>query len=157
MHCKGLTYEEFAKGRHYTTDRRTITEADHVNFTTSFGFFEPLFMDAPYLKAETPYEGRLVPGALTFSVAEGLTILSGIIHGTGFALLGVEMTVLKPVYVGDTLYVTIDVTDKRETRNSERGIVTFFQRVLNQDGEPVMEYTARRMIRRRLPQGLDRL
>lgn len=149
MSCKGLYFEDFPPGQHYKTDRRTVTEADHVNFTTSFGFFEPLFMDAPYIAEHTPYQGRLVPGALTFSMAEGLTILSGIIHGTGMALLGVEMTVLNPVSVGDTLTVDIEVAGKRETRNPERGIVTFFQRVLNQDGQAVMEYTVKRMIRRR--------
>ena len=86
-------------------------------------------------------------------MAEGLTILSGIIHGTGMALLGVEMTVLKPVYVGDTLSVDIEVNGKRETRSLERGIVTFSQRVLNQENQAVMEYAVKRMIRRRQASG----
>jgi acyl dehydratase len=151
MHCKGLYYEEFTPGRRITTDRRTVTEADNVNFTTAFGFFEPLFMDEPYLGENTPYQGRLVPGAMTFAIAEGLTILSGLIHGTGLALLGVELAVIKPAYVGDTLKVEIEVTDKRETKNPERGIVTFFQWVINQNGDTVMEYSAKRMIRTRPP------
>lgn len=153
MHCKGLFFEDFTPGQHYATDRRTVTEADFVNFTTSFGFFEPLFMDRPYLAENSPYGGRLVPGALTFSMAEGLTILSGIIHGTGMALLGVEMTVLKPVYVGNTLSVDIEVAGKREIRSLERGIVTFSQRVLNQENQAVMEYAVKRMIRRRPASG----
>ena len=91
----------------------------------------------------------MVPGAMTFTAAEGLTILSGIIHGTGVAFLGTEMTVLRPVVMGDTIGVTIEVLEKRETKNPERGIVTFFQRVSNQHGLAVMEYTVKRMIRRR--------
>ena len=88
MNVRGCYFEDFAPGRTYTTDRRTIGEADHVNFTTSFGFFEPLFMDRNYVARETPYGKPIVPGALTFSVAEGLTILSGILHGLlVFALL----------------------------------------------------------------------
>ncbi len=42
MPKQGLFFEEFDFNRVYCTDRRTITEADHVNFTTSFGFFEPI-------------------------------------------------------------------------------------------------------------------
>ncbi len=149
MKTSGRRFDDFLPGQTFDTDRRTVTEADHVNFTTSFGFFEPLFMDQAYVETRTPYKKRIVPGALTFSVAEGLTILSGILHETGIALLGVELNILQPVFIGDTLSVTIEVTDKRDTRKPDRGIVTFLHRVINQHGVAVMEYTVKRMIRRR--------
>jgi acyl dehydratase len=145
----GLYYDDFLPGQKHVTDRRTITEADHVNFTTSFGFFEPLFMDAAYVQTQTPYKARIVPGTLTFAVAEGLTILSGILHGTGIAFLGVELKVLKPVFIDDTLRVEIEVAERRETRKPQQGIVTFVHQVYNQDHAQVMEYTIRRMIRRK--------
>ena len=145
----GLYFEELLTEKTYTTDRRTITETDHINFISSFGFFEPLFMDQAYVANETPYDGRIVPGALTFSVSEGLTILSGILRGTGIAFLEVDVKVLKPVFIGDTIIVEIAVVAKRETKRSNRGIVTFFQRVKNQDDISVMEYKIKRMIRRK--------
>ena len=144
----GLYFEDFTPGRTFVTGRRTVSEADHVNFTTSCGFFEPLFMDREYVARETPYGRPIVPGALTFSLAEGLTILSGILHGTGMAFLGVELTVVKPVFIGDTLQVEIEVLERRETRKPDRGIVTFAHRVTNQDGQPVMTYAVKRMLRR---------
>ena len=52
------------------------------------------------------------------------------------------------MFIGETIGVQIDVVDKRQTKKPDRGIVSFFQRVSNQDDEPVMEYTIRRMIRR---------
>jgi acyl dehydratase len=149
MTKKGLYFEELLTDKTYATHRRTITEADHVNFTTSFGFFEPLFMDQAYVETQTHYGRRIVPGALTFSVAEGLAILTGILHGTGMAFLGVEMKILNPVFIGDTISVEIDVVDKRETQKPDRGIVTFFHRVKNQDDIVVMEYTVKRMLRRK--------
>jgi len=149
MDKRGLYFEELLTDKTYYTFRRTITEADHINFTTSFGFFEPLFMDQAYVEKETPYGRRIVPGALTFSVAEGLTILSGILHGTGIAFLGVEMNVLKPVFIGDTITVEIEIIEKRETKKTDRGIVTFFHRVKNQDNLFVMEYKVKRMMRRK--------
>ena len=149
MTKKGLYFEDLLTDKTYTTHRRTITEADHVNFTTSFGFFEPLFMDRAYVETETHYGKAIVPGALTFSVAEGLAILTGILHGTGMAFLGVEMKILNPVFIGDTVTVEIDVVDKRETKKPDRGIVTFFHRVKNQDDIVVMEYEVKRMLRRK--------
>ncbi|MCP4693139.1 MAG: acyl dehydratase [Desulfobacterales bacterium] len=147
MKRRGLYFEDFQPGQRYVSDYRTITEADHVNFTTSFGFFEPLFMDRVYVETRTPYKGRVVPGAMTFSIAEGLTILNGILHGTGLAFLGVELKVLKPVYVGDTLMVEIKVVGKRKTKKPGRGIVTFDHRVRNQANVAVMEYKIKRMIK----------
>jgi acyl dehydratase len=149
MSTKGRHFEEFHVGQTFQTDRRTLTEADHVNFTTSYGFFEPLFMDQSYVAEQTPYKDRIVPGTLTFSVAEGLTILSGILHGTGIAFLGVELKVLKPVFIGDTISVAIEVVGKRETSKPIQGIVTYLHRVQNQDRQTVMEYTIQRMIRRK--------
>jgi acyl dehydratase len=146
---QGLFFEELTTDKVYTTDRRTITEADHINFTTSFGFFEPLFIDQAFVEKKTSFGRRIVPGALTFSAAEGLGILTGILHGTGMALLGVEMDILKPVFIGDTIFVEIEVLAKRETKKPDRGIVTYFHRVKNQDGEAVMEYRVKRMIRRK--------
>jgi len=146
---QGLYFEELLADKIYSTDKRTITETDHVNFTTAFGFFEPLFMDQEYVETATFYGRRIVPGALTFSVAEGLGILTGILHGTGMAFLGVELEVLKPVFIGDTIFVEIEVVAKRETKKPDRGIVTYLHRVKNQEGEAVMEYKVKRMIRRK--------
>ena len=56
--------------------------------------------------------------------------------------------VVAPVLEGDTIRVEVEVTDKRETRKADRGIVTYRHRVLNQRDETVLEATLQRMIRR---------
>lgn len=147
MH-NGLYFDDYEIGNTYVTRRRTITETDHVNFTTQCGFFEPLFVDRAYVSEKTAYKQPIVPGALTFSMAEGLTILTGILHHTGMAFLGVALEVLKPVFIGDTIRVEIEVAAKRETRKPDRGIVTYAHHVINQHDEPVMRYQIKRMIRR---------
>ena len=146
---EGLYFEDFLLGKTLDTYRRTVTETDLVNFSTLCGFFEPLFMDQPYVETNSPFKNRIIPGALTFSLAEGLTILSGILYKTGMAFLGVEMEVLKPVFIGDTLTVEIEIIEKRETKKTDRGIITFLHRVINQDSVLVMEYKIKRMIRRK--------
>jgi acyl dehydratase len=149
MNVRGLYFEECETDRIYTTDRRTVTEADHINFMTSYGFFESFFMDYSDQESNTHFAGRVVPGALTFCLSEGLTILSGILHETGMAFLEVALKVLKPVFIGDTLSVEIEIVDKRETSKADRGIVTYRQRVKNQNDQLVLEYTIKRMIRRK--------
>nr|HID60107.1 acyl dehydratase [Desulfobacterales bacterium] len=146
---EGLCFEDFISGKVYTTDRRTITETDVVNFMTLCAFFEPLFMDLGYVETETPFKKRIAPGALTFSFAEGLTMLTRIIHNTGMAFLGVDMEIIRPVFIGDTISVEIEVVEKRETKKRDRGVITFLHRVKNQKDELVMEYKVKRMIRRR--------
>jgi acyl dehydratase len=71
------------------------------------------------------------------------------LQGRGLAFLGAEIAVKAPVYVGDTLRVRAEHVSSRETRRTDRGIVTTRQHVVNQRGEEVMTYTATRMIRRR--------
>lgn len=110
--------------------------------------FESLFVDVEALRG-TPYTGRLVPGALTYAVAEGLLVQTGALHGRGLAFLGAEMRVSAPVYVNDTLRVRVEHVSSRETRRVDRGLVVTKHHVLNQRGEEVMAYTATRLILRR--------
>jgi acyl dehydratase len=144
----GLTYEEHSIGARYHTGGRTVSETDIVTFVNTCGFTEPLFMDMEYVKRESLFGRRAAPGALTFAMSEGLIIQTGLIHGTGMAFLGGEIRVVGPVLEGDTLHVEVEVTDKRETKKSDRGIVTYRHRVLNQRDEVVLEATLQRMIRR---------
>ena len=95
---------------------------------------EPLFMDRAYVAQATPYEKPIVPGALTFSVAEGLTILSGILHGTGMAFLGVRLTVDGPVFIGDTITASVEVSAWRP----EKRILTLKTDAYNQAEKQVV-------------------
>ncbi len=148
MRQHGLTFEEHTLGAKYETLGRTVSETDIVSFVNLCGFNEALFMDMEYAARESVFKGRAAPGALTFALAEGLIIQTGLIHGTGMAFLGGEIRVMAPVLAGDTLRVEVEVTDKRETKKPDRGIVTYRNRVLNQRGEPVLEAGVQRMIRR---------
>ena len=147
---KGLTYEEFKSGDTYDTASRTITEGEVVQFVNLVGLVEPLFMDIEYIRGRTEYGERIAPGSLTFALAEGLTVQTGLIHGTGLAFVGLEgMRLFQPVKVGDTINVHIEVLDTRKVRSRDAGIVRYRHTVSNQRGEPVMEYTVARLIRGR--------
>jgi acyl dehydratase len=146
---QGLTWEETSVGAVYRSLGRTVAETDIVNFVTLCGFTEPLFMDMEYVARESVFGRRVAPGALTFSLAEGLIMQTGLIHGTGMAWLGGDIKIVAPVLAGDTIRVEVEVVDKRETSKADRGIVTYQHRILNQRDEVVMEARVQRMIRRR--------
>jgi len=145
---KGLTFEEHSPGARYHTLARTVSETDIVNFVNQCGFTEPLFMDMEFIQKESVFGRRAAPGALTFALSEGLVMQTGLIHGTGMAWLGGEIKIVAPVLADDTVRVEVEVVDKRETKKSDRGIVTYAHRVLNQRGEVVLEARIQRMIRR---------
>ncbi|OGQ52005.1 MAG: hypothetical protein A3I10_02620 [Deltaproteobacteria bacterium RIFCSPLOWO2_02_FULL_57_26] len=145
---KGITFEGFHRGDRFTTGRRTVTETDVMQFVCLVGLFEPLFIDAEYIRNESLFGERIAPGSLTFGMAEGLTVQTGIIHGTAMAFVGLErMRLYAPVKVGDTIQVEIEVLDAKEVKSRGGGIVVFRQVVRTQRSETVMEYDVSRMIR----------
>ena len=148
MFAHGLSFEEHQVGVTYTTLARTVSETDIVGFVNLCGFTEPLFVDMEYVATASVFKGKPAPGAFTFSLSEGLVIQTGLIHGTGMSYLGSEIRIVAPVLVGDTLHVRVVITDKRETKKADRGIVTYRHEVLNQRGELVLEARVQRMIRR---------
>jgi acyl dehydratase len=145
---RGLTYEEHAVGATYQTLGRTVSEADICAFVNLCGFNEPLFMDMEYVAKESVFKRRAAPGAMTFALSEVLIMQTGLIHGTGMSYLGGEIRIVSPVLEGDTLRVGVTITDKRETKKPDRGIVTYRHEVTNQRGEVVLEATVKRMIKR---------
>ncbi len=144
----GLTFEGFHPGDRFITARRTVTEAEIMQFVCLVGLFEPLFIDAEYIRNETLYGERIAPGSLTFAMAEGLSVQTGIIHGTAMAFVGLEkMRLFGPVKVGDTIQVEIEVLGSKKVESRRAGIVRYRQTVRNQRGEAVMEYEVSRLIK----------
>jgi acyl dehydratase len=146
---QGLYWDDHKIGATYQTLGRTVSETDIVNFVNAVGLIEPLFMDMEYVKKESVFGTRAAPGTLTFALSEGLVIQTGLIHGVAMAWLGGEVKVVAPVLAGDTIRVDVEIADKRETKKTDRGIVTYKHRVFNQRGETVMELKLQRMIRRK--------
>ena len=145
---KGILFEGFHSGDRFVTGRRTITEHDILQFVTLVGLTEPLFLDLEYIKKESIFGERISPGSLTFGMAEGLTVQTGIIHGTGLAFAGLDhMRLFGPVKIGDTIQVEIEVLDTKAVPQRGGGIFRYRQWVKNQRGEAIMEYDVARLIR----------
>ncbi|KOX94066.1 MaoC family dehydratase [Haloarcula rubripromontorii] len=120
----GLYYEEFEVGETIEHEkRRTISERDNQQFCDMTMNQQPLHLDAEFA-AETEFGERLVNGLYTMSLAVGLTIPETT-DGTIVANLSYDnVEHPNPVFHGDTIRVQSTVTDKRETSDGGRGVVT---------------------------------
>lgn len=140
---RGFYWQELSVGQRFQTYRRTVTEADLVNFISATGMLEAIFIDAHY--EHGAIKGRPVPAALTYALIEGF-ILQSMIQGTGLAMLELVQKIHAPVLVGDTIGATVEVTQIRPTSKGGRAVVTSQIDVANQRGEKVMTYTATRLL-----------
>ena len=131
----GRYYKDFEVGETIEHDkRRTISEADNQQFCDMTMNQQPLHLDADFA-ADTEFDERLVNGLYTMSLAVGLSIPETT-DGTIVANLSYDdVEHPNPVYHGDTIRVQSTVTDKRETSDGERGIVTMQVEVFKVNGD----------------------
>ncbi len=141
---QGFVWQDLSIGQRFRTFRRTITETDLVNFVSTTGMLEAVFIDAQYEGAAMK-GGRPVPGALTYSIIEGF-LLQSMIQGTGLALLELSQKIHAPVFVGDSIDAMVEVTGIRPTSKGGRAVVTSRIDVFNQRDVCVMTYVATRML-----------
>ncbi|MEH6527074.1 MAG: MaoC family dehydratase N-terminal domain-containing protein [Sneathiella sp.] len=141
----GFYYEDLPLGRTFQTIGRTVTEPDIVNFINCTGMTEVMFTDQEYVKHHSDIKGRVAPGALAYTFAEGLLIQSTMQH-TGLAFLNMELDIKGPVFAGDTIHVECEVIESRLTSKKTRGLVRTRNKITNQKGEVVAEYTPLRMV-----------
>jgi acyl dehydratase len=136
----GRYYEEFEVGETIEHDkRRTISESDNQQFCDMTMNQQPLHLDAEFA-GETQFGERLVNGLYTMSLAVGLTI-PDTTDGTIVANLSYDnVEHPEPVFHGDTIRAESTVTDKRETSDGERGVVTMRVDVYNQDEDLVCSF-----------------
>lgn len=150
----GLFLEDWSIGRCFRTIGRSITDADITNFANATGMVEVLFTNLEYVARFSSFKSRPAPGIMVYAFAEGLQMQAALQH-TGIAYLGGEITVKAPCLAGDTIHVVVTVTEMRPTSKPGRGIVTTHNAVVNQRGETVLEYTAKRMVKSRMAKGED--
>ena len=119
--------------------RRTVTETDNLLMSALTHNPQPLHLDAE-AAAASEFGRILVNGTFTFALMIGLSVGDTTL-GTLVANLGYDKVVMpKPVFIGDTLHATSDVTDLRESKSRPNaGLVTWRHRMINQRGEVVCE------------------
>jgi acyl dehydratase len=136
--ARGLTFDQFNLGDTFVSQARTVTEADVVNFAGLSGDFNPLHTDATFA-AGTPFGERIAHGMLIAAMATGMANWTGVFEGTTLALMQQLLQYKGAVKFGDTVHLELNVAEKKPTSKEDRGVVIFDARMVNQDGEIVLD------------------
>jgi oxepin-CoA hydrolase / 3-oxo-5,6-dehydrosuberyl-CoA semialdehyde dehydrogenase len=143
-------FEELEIGETLHTHRRTVTEADIVNFAGLSGDFFYAHTDDIGAK-DSIFERRVAHGYFVVSAAAGLFVDPA--PGPVLANYGLEnLRFVKPVYVGDTIQVRLTCKQKTAKEDKEgqipQGVVHWDVEVTNQNAEPVAVYTILTLVRK---------
>ena len=150
VHPFRKTFDELEVGDALVTARRTVTEADVVNFAGISGDFFYAHMD-DIAARDSLFERRVAHGYFVLSAAAGLFVDPA--PGPVLANYGLEsLRFVKPVYPGDTIRATLTVKQKTAKEKKEgqpaQGVVAWDVEVKNQSDELVAVYTILTLVRR---------
>ena len=137
--ARGLYFEEFEVGQKMISPGRTITESDVVGFAGLSGDFNQIHTDEQYA-ANSPFGARVAHGLLGLSIASGLALRTGVLEGTIMAFREINSwKFTKPVYLGDTIHVEMEIMTTKAMRRLGGGKVELQFDVQNQNGETTMK------------------
>lgn len=144
-------FEELQIGESLTTHRRTVTEADIVNFGCLSG--DHFYAHFDEIAAKDSFFGqRVAHGYFVIAAAAGLFVDPG--QGPVIANYGIDnLRFVEPVVIGDTIQVKL--TAKRKIKKSKRpddkyytGVVVWDIEVTNQHNEAVAIYDILTLVER---------
>jgi acyl dehydratase len=147
----GLYFEDFEVGRmfrHRLT--RTVSQMDNLLFSSLTLNPQPLHIDAHFCATETEWGRPLMNSLFTLGLLIGISVNDTTL-GTTIANLGMsEVKFPAPLFEGDTVSATTEVTAKRESRSRpDAGVVEFLHCAFKQDGTLVAECRRAAFMRRR--------
>ena len=146
---KGFYLEDYEIGREYTSQGRTITEADVVNFAGVSGDFNPLHTDEEFGKANQ-FGKRIAHGALGFIISNGLNNQMGIAEGTTIAFIECTVKYTAPLLICDTVHIVVIPTEVIHSSKPGKGILKQLVKLVNQDERVIMESNQTLMVKSRV-------
>lgn len=132
---KGKTFEEIQIGDS-ASFAKTISESDIYLYAGISGDFNPLHVDEEYAKT-TPFKTRIAHGGLASSLLA--PVLGMKLPGLGTVALEVTQKYRAPVYPGDTVTCSVQVTGKLEKLKAVDMRITW----TNQEGKTISKGTCR--------------
>ena len=146
---RGRYYEDLDIGDVFRSRfGRTVSEYDNILFTSLTHNTNSIHFDAVHAE-RTQFGQILVNSTFTLALITGMTV-PDTSENAAANLAWTEITLPRPVFVGDTLWAESEILDKRESKsNPDVGIVTMRCRGINQRREVVIEYRRSFMLYKR--------
>ena len=147
----GLYFEDFEVGRIFRRRlTRTVSQRDNLLFSSLTLNPQPFHIDAHFCATETEWGRPLMNSLFTLGLLIGISVNDTTL-GTTIANLGMsEVRFPAPLFEGDTVSATTDVTATRESKSrADAGPVEFLHRAYKQDRTQVAERRGAAFMRRR--------
>lgn len=128
-----LSFTELAPGQRFTSHRRTLTETDHQLFMMLTGDWSPIHADADYARAHKLGQ-RIVHGGLGIALTLGLQTSALEFADTLLGALGLtDWTFKAPLFIGDTIFVEVEILEKRPASSGDKYVLRRKLRLLKSD------------------------
>ncbi|HEY9032856.1 MAG TPA: MaoC/PaaZ C-terminal domain-containing protein [Pseudomonadales bacterium] len=143
-------FDDLQTGVIQSCDARHTVSAEEIRDFASQWDPMPFHLDEQ-AASQTPVGALFASGLHTIAI--GIRLSHRLMDEPVAAIAGLGWTDVRfpqPVLAGDTLSMTSELVDKRESRSKpDRGIITALNRVYNQRGELVAEYKISTLVLKR--------
>ena len=129
-----FTYDELQVGQ-IGEYQKTLTEREIILFAAASGDTNPIHMDEEYAKS-TPFGGRIAHGIWTASLISAA--VANVMPGPGSIYLGQTLKFSRPVKIGDTITIQLEILEK----NDKRKRVSIQCTGTNQEGKQIISGVA---------------
>jgi acyl dehydratase len=128
-----LSFNALEPGQRFTSHRRTLTETDHQLFMMLTGDWSPIHADADHARAHKLGQ-RILHGGLGIALTLGLQTSALEFADPLLGALGLaEWTFRAPLFIGDTVFVEVEILDKRITSDGRKYVLRRKLRLLKSD------------------------
>jgi acyl dehydratase len=143
-----LYLEDLHVGQRFTSGTYHLTAAEIKAFATEFDP-QSFHLDDSAANASL-FQGLAASGWHTGSIAMRLMVTGGLPFASGVINVAGEITWPKPTRPGDILHLESEIVEIKASRTKPmQGMVTVKNTMLNQSGEPVLQYTGKVLVFRK--------
>ncbi|MGY2489600.1 MaoC family dehydratase [Cupriavidus sp. CP313] len=147
--CPQRYFEDFELGEHFNLPSRTMTDALFAAFQLASGDNHPVHYDVEYCRAHGMPHMLAHGFQVVIQTAAGAGLFPHMVEESLKGFIEQSSRFLAPVFVGDTLYCRLTVTELVPGRTT--GVLAMRSEVRNQNDVCVMEGTQRYLLRKRVP------
>ncbi len=145
--CEQRYFEDFRIGERFNIPSRTMTDALFAAFQLASGDNHPVHYDVEYCRAHGMPHMLAHGFQVVIQTAAGAGMFPHMVEKSLKAFISQSSRFLLPVFVGDTVYPSLTVSEMLPNRTT--GVLVLRSEVKNQRGEIVMEGEHRYLLRKR--------
>ena len=147
LHPPQRYFEDFTLGERFALPSRTMTDALFAAFQLASGDNHPVHYDVEYCRARGMPHMLAHGFQVVIQTAAGAGLFPHMVEESLKGFIEQSSRFLHPVFVGDTLYATLEVSDLKPGRTT--GVLTIRSTVHNQHGTLVLDGVQRYLLRKR--------